>query len=764
MEDSLLLNPDFEFMRPLVTSWVNKIERADSSRKEWKELADECMMYYSKSAAAMWDEKYSRKIWQGVKPPKFRISINKAFEYVAVMAPNLFWGMPHRSVKPKSRLEVPAGIIPDDPMFQQAFAAMMQQQQMSEQRDAGVSMMLESWLNYTSREQPNGGLKHESWLSLIDALLKGRGVMVSRPYQMPGSGKMLTGSFREKPENLFIDSDFTSLDDAMWIAIKHTEKHWAVEEKFNLPRNSLKGRSSLESSWHGSEINTTEGGVASHRVNGDTNDMIVWYEIYSKGGPGARMTGMPNSLKDHLEDVVGKYAYVAISPSVPYPLNCPAEAFRSGGINNKGATDRQIKEKFSWPAPLWADDRWPIECLDFYPDPDKAWPVPPLAPAMGELKFLNFMVPWLANRIYSSSRDFIAIASKQFEEYKRHFQEGDDQTLIPMPPGTDDIRKQIMVLQQPETRLDAWKIVGLVHEYFDKRTGLTETAYGRNENGTQNRTAEETLAKSKAVGARPEFMQNQLIDHQSRLAATEAFLARWFIEGDDVGNLMGPVGKFMWENFVMTSDIESVVRQMNYTVSASSVRRPDRDRDVANFQQVMQYFAPAMEGVMNNWGDPKPYNAMMKKWGEYHDEDLQEMEIQPPPPPQPDPKQEMDMQLKQMDMQSKQMDMQARQMDHAAKLEQLGAKAEADAMKLQAEITSAQLQFQFDAIRSEQEVDQDEVRHDQEIRQSEEKFDQEMAHSHLEGLIKLNQMEEMHEAKVEATKKQSSKEPTQPEK
>src|SRR5687767_2055131 len=96
----------YEFLRPLVTGWLAKIESALTcqARKKWKEVADECLMFYGRSAAAMWDPLYSKKFWKGVKAPRFRITINKAFEYVAVFGPNLIWDVPHRTATCKKLL------------------------------------------------------------------------------------------------------------------------------------------------------------------------------------------------------------------------------------------------------------------------------------------------------------------------------------------------------------------------------------------------------------------------------------------------------------------------------------------------------------------------------------------------------------------------------------------------------------------------------------------------------------------------------------
>ena len=48
-----LSSPYYEFFRPLVAGWIGKIEAAIAARKQWRDVATECEMFYSKSAAAM---------------------------------------------------------------------------------------------------------------------------------------------------------------------------------------------------------------------------------------------------------------------------------------------------------------------------------------------------------------------------------------------------------------------------------------------------------------------------------------------------------------------------------------------------------------------------------------------------------------------------------------------------------------------------------------------------------------------------------------
>lgn len=691
----LSLSPEYEIFRPLVSGWVSKIEAAKRAKAHWQEVTDECRMFFSKSAAAMWDPKYEKKFWRGVKAPKFRISINKAFEMVATFGPNLLWDVPHRTVEPKRALEIPQDFLQfaqQDPGLMQMLQMIMPMQQQSEVTDKLVAYLMQTWLNYTPREQPEGGLITQSELAVVDALVTGRGITTTKPYRMPQSRQVLTGSFRISPDDVLFDPDFKSPHAAKWIAIKRVDTHWELERRFELPPGSLKGRASLESSWHYGEVGSE------HRQQGQTNDLVVWYEVYSKTGCGARMTGMHFPVKQRLEEVIGDFAYLAIAPSVPFPLNCSSRALQVGGSAGTGLSDEEVREKFEWPIPYWADDRWPIELLDFYPDTESCWPIAPLAPGLGELKFLNFLIPWAANRIYSSSRDFWAVLGPHYDHYLKYLKEGEDQCVIPTPLGVDDIRKAVQIMQQPETRFDIWKIIELVSELFDKRVGLTEGVYGRNENGTQNRTAEETLAKQRAVGVRPDHMRRKVVAWQSALSSLEAFCARWFVQGEHVEPLMGPMGRLLWERYVMSTDVQLVVREMKYTVSAASIRRPDRDRDVANFQQMMQFYAPVAQQYGFATGNYQPFNGMLKRWGDLHDMRMDELYIPPPPPPAPaapDPQAQVELQKAQMDLQGKQIDQQTKMIQAQAAQQKAATDVEVARQKLLIEQAKAQTDLQF---------------------------------------------------------------------
>jgi hypothetical protein len=776
---------DSEFLRPLVTGWLSKLEASSRSRAGWKEIADECMMFYSNSAKAMWDPQVSKKFWKGVKLPKFRVTINKAFEMVAIFGPNLFWEVPHRLVEPKRPLEIPPelfGITPEMmaqageiPQQQQAFnpqVALYQQlmagQQQSEVQDKAIGFLMDRWLNYTPREQPGGGLSGHSMRGVIDSLIKGRGVAAVRPYTMPGSQRKLTGSFHVRPEYVYLDPDFDSVDECRWMAIKHVDVHTEVEKRFGLPANSLKNKSTLESSWHFGELATDDQSSAQRR-EGQTNDLVIWYEIYSKAGVGVVNTSMEPTIREHMDKTVGQYAYIAVCADVPYPLNMSAEVIR------KGATDEQVKQAFAWPVPFWADDKWPIEFLDYYPDPQSAWPVAPMAPGLGELKLLNFLMSWFANRTWKSSRDFWAVAQPHIEHYKQYILGGEDQSIIPTPVGLKSPKEAIEILTQPEMRQDMTQLIGFVSDMFDKRVGLTPTIYGQNENSTQNRTAEETVSKNRAVQARPEYMQKQVVDWQSRLAQSEALVTRWFVKSQDVAAFLGPAGAYLWSQHIESTDVELVVRQFTYTVGASSIRRPNRERDIGNFQNVMALFSPALESVGQSTGNYEPFNSMMKKWAELHDANLDAMQIpsqQPTPEQQAAQEQAQDLEMQeliaktrklnaeaeatQVEAQMRPIELQAQQAQQQSQLQMEELRQRGEESRMQIELQAKQLDLSMKQLESQVKLQQDADSHDQELMQDQEFHEQELEHKQELAETDLEIKREQARIQAEAKRKASA--------
>jgi hypothetical protein len=676
---------DSEFLRPLVNAWLGKAEAAyrSEARTRFVDEAEEAKVFYSRSCAQLWESQYTKRWLAGaIEKPKFPVSVNKTFEAIAVLVPNMLWNIPYRNVKPKRRpqwSDEALQALQQDPEAAQILPFLMEADGMDLAKNQVLAALMELWLNYSSREVPNGGLEEHSRLAVIDAMLTGRGVQFVRTYQYPGSDRLLTGCFREDPLDVLIDPDVRRVQDAKWIMLRHQTEHWKLEKMFELPPNSLKGAATLESSWDYGERQGTE---STSQPLDKPRDVVVWYECWSKAGPGCRMvdSAMDPGLRKHLQETVGDYAYVAFASSVPWPLNCHPEKMR------QGMTDEVVRQAFAWPIETWADNRWPCELLDWYPDPDTVYPIAPMSPGMGHLKFINLMMPYLCERVYDDSRNFWAVAAHDLKEYEKYLNSGKHNTVIPIVGAmTDDIRKAIMKIEQPGVSADMYKVIELANEWFSLATGLTPFMYGMKGAESNDRSAKETEARARAAGIRIEYMQHGIAAWQSRLAAAEGFCARWFIRGEDLVPLAGHAGRYLWDKYVRTSDVEIVAREMEYVVAASSLKRPDLDRDLENWSQVLQVLLPQYMQYGMATNDFAPSNHVVTEWAKAMQiEEPEHLAIEQQEPSEAQQQAEqaqqqqaaLEQQKGQLELQGKQIDLQGKQMELQGKQQLLQMQAE----------------------------------------------------------------------------------------
>jgi hypothetical protein len=323
-----------------------------------------------------------------------------------------------------------------------------------------------------------------------------------------------------------------------------------------------------------------------------------------------------------------------------------------------------------------------------------------MAPALGELKFLQVFMSHLADRAVKSTRDFIAVLTSAGEEIENAIKNGGDLTVIPLTEVHQDINRVVQFLQQPSINRDAWIIVDRLNQWFERRTGLTELMQGQT--GTQSRSAADAQIKGSQINVRPDDMQRRVEEWQTEAAKLEKIATRQFIEPRDVEHLFGPVGAYLWNMHITLTDPEIVVRETDCTIEAGSVRKPNKERDVQNVNSVSQFIGPLLHQIYMQMGNPAPLSWLLNKMAEVYDWDTAGLELptpqppqppQPPPPPPPDPVQQ---QAQQLELATKQMNLQAAQQKHALDAQMLQSKAGMNAQKFQLELAklAADLQLQ----------------------------------------------------------------------
>lgn len=726
----------------LVDTWLQRLEAARKSEayKSFRAVSETCYSFYKNSARFMWEDDFRKKFIGTIERPKFEITINKAFEYVAIFGPYLFWDYPHRQVKARELLQFAPEAFGDTLLHEQ-FA---QQKALQQGQRAARATLMQTYLNYSQREQPNGLAQH-SRMAVQDALIKGRGVLVPRAYSMPGSTRRLTGLFWESVDNLRIDPDCADplLETATWVAIKHIQPVREVEQRFHLKRGTLHGAGNLAS--YESVAMANRDTSKENMVKGKSNDLMVWWEIWSKCGVGGwREEDHDSELIDALDEVVGDHAYLCVAANVPWLLNAPPEAFHDE------ITDDEVAEMLGWPFPCYRDARWPLVLLDFCHDSESPWPVAPLSAALGELICMNVLTSAFVEHAYENRKSIIALLDEAAKDFEAAVS-GNKSPAIVRIKG--DIQKavtdMISFIERPAMNTDILAALDYVAMLFDKRTGLVDFMYGAEQK--VSRSARDIAAKEEKTAIRPEKMSKDVAAWQTEGATLEMLLATLNVQGKDIPELIGDDGAYLWDSLIYGGDPERVMREMVCYVEATDVSRPNRERDLSNLQLLAQQVLPFYMEYAASTGDYGPANTFIRQTMEAMQQPSEGLEMGMSPP-QPDPEAEAKMQETQgkleLQQQKAEIDRQKAELDAQGKILDLQIQRELGAMKIE----QGRQELELDAAKAQQEMAVEQEKAAVDLTVARAQGAQSIMLNRIQGAEKVRGMREQSKAKAQAAK------------
>lgn len=623
-------------MCAVVTAWLSKISLGlDFKHQRFTKDATEGMKFlsgpydwlYSKRGTNRGDKRYFDDSADGDMPaPKFKMTVNKTAELVQLFGPVLYHKNPNRLVSPR-QVPVPQpallSVLGSDP----ASALMLQQalQGAARQRatDTARADILQQYLNFT----PNAlDLKTESRWGIDEAIIKGAGLLWCEVYQTP-TGQKMVGSFYDSVDNLVIDPDATTLAGAKWIARRRVQPVWEAERRFQLPPGTLKANA--ESNNRRAEVDSDATGQADFmRKKGQTQDLITYWDVFSKTGCGARLSTVDEAYRAEL-DTYGDYCYLAVCDGHTYPLNCPDSLWDL----EENQARAEIGKRLQWHTPFWADGTWPVSALAFHNIPGDPWPLSHLAPGMGELKFLNWAYSMMAGKIRITMRDFIIFLKEIEGDVRTAVLNGADLEAIEIAgSGGKTINELVQFLQHPPFNGDIFKVINIIAEQFDRRVGLNELMYGESER--QYRSAAEAEVKQRGMSVRPDDMANKVEDWMGAAARNEAIAARWHLTGQDVFPMLGMFGSHLWQLLVTPSNPTDILYSLEYGIQSGSVRKPNREKQAQNAKDGLQTLMPFFQ-TLAQMGLPDPFNALVKQWGEAIDMNTDAFMLNLPAPAPP---------------------------------------------------------------------------------------------------------------------------------
>ena len=640
-------------LRPICKQWLEKIKLAEKHKKPFSEDADEAMAFFCSDPDAMWGGKYFKNYSRGIDPPEFRMQVNRVWEAVRLFTAVIHHRNPTRTVTPKDYPIIGPqllGIFPQPPVPQmgpdgqpvvgpdgqpvmmpdpgmQQYQQMLQQQQLMLERRKLVSRLLEDYLNYTPNEL---NLKQHSRKVVEEAFIKGCSVWWHELYQPPGTETKFAGSFFDSVDNLVWDPDADEFEDILWCARKRVHPVDYVANKFGLNRDDLRGHGES----YNSQARSSERGYNHKKKNGKTNDLVTYWEIYSKTGFGDRLKDGDKELRGKF-DALGPNCFIVVAEGVDFPLNAPP-AMLQEEVDETGIP-QSLFMAAQWPIPFWAEPNgWPFTLLAWHGKPGYSWPLSLIRPGIGELRFINWAMSFLATRIATSSQTLVGVAKAADPDIKSKIlekAEGGFKIVEISEAIGRSVNDVISVFQMPGVTQDMYQIIAEVTALFDRRVGLTELLYGLSRN--QFRSAAEAQVKAEQISVRPDDYANQLEDALSEVARKEALMARWLISPEDVAPLLGPMAAQAWQMHVLNEAPDTIVREYSYRVEAGSARKPNIASKVENLNNAMQIIMPVAQGLLQA-GKPELFNAMLEDWGKTMNFDISRYLVPPPPPPPPE--------------------------------------------------------------------------------------------------------------------------------
>ncbi len=724
-------------LAPYAAGWCRLIARAMEHKKtEFQDDADDIMVFFNGTRSDFFSSTYAQGA-QGyakndgeVPQPDFQMILMKVAEALQLFGPSLYstdpvievnptkqpimppeaFGITPQMMQPPPQPPVPQGQEPPPPPpphpAVQQYQAYLESMGTRTNVKKAACAVLGAILNYSQREYDS---KTHARKAVDEAMLSGLGVRWTEVHTPPGSSYKAVCSTYDSVKRLALDPDACNEDEIMWIARQRIAPYQDVEDRFELERDTLKDYAQMESGFS-QEMSYQK----AHKADGRSNDLMCYWDLYSKMGIGDKIPEVKKNISIKLPDL-GKYCYLAVADKVPFFLNASSDFLAKND-------EQEVFKRLQWPVPFWADGRtngWPFTGLSFHKIPGHIWPMSHFKPGMGELKWLTWAMSFLANKVRTSCGTIIGVVKAAGEDLKKALEANQDNKIVELEQLTGkNINELVSFLQQPPFHGDIWKVVEAVFDLWDKRIGLSELMYGMSD--TQDRSATETTVKQTNATARVSDMRAQVEDWATMIARKEAIALRWLMGPEDVQGILGPEATQVYTEQVMTTDLENLVREYQFSIVAGSTRLQDRQVKINNLNAFLGSFGSVLTNFAGQ-GIVQPINAIMKKWGELFDTDTDEwlVEIPPPQPPPPDPRIELEMQKMQaeiqkmqldsqitmqqtqMEMQMREREMEMKQMEMEAKLQLEEAKAN---LELQIEERRAELEMQIERMKAEQEI------------------------------------------------------------
>lgn len=640
-------------LQECTAAWQAVIARAQETKREkfGKQAKDAMHFYESGDHKLLFDQAYMQQSMgmsaQHVGEMNFKTSINLTSNAVSVFLPVLYNRNPNRTVTPKQ-----CGIDPELAFFiAQKLGLPFDPQKKSDEMQTRQlrASLFHHYLNATPREL---NLKDQARLSILEAFVKGMGVLWAESFPAAEDETTLIGMAHDTIDNLLIDPDCQQLSLGGFIVRIRCEPIFRIERKFELKPGTLKDYGDTLSSYTAKDI-AEDDDVLQDASQTQTCDSMTYYEIYSRIGLGSNLkqsttSNELNDLSREVLDQFGDYVYLAIpakSCGYEYPLNLPPELFeQAGGDDQLVAT---IKARIRWPLSSYADrsNPWPCAVLGFHPIPKSPWCKSHMTDTMGLQKCADWILSFLMNRVRINCRALMVVSRELEEEIIEKILHGGDMELLQIEsshPGTLD--QIIGFIKMPEISADVWKVLMAIKQEIEDNTGVTELNMSAR-TSQQMRSAEEASLKRDILAVRPDDMANTVENWLAAAARLEAGAAAEALDLDSIARVfnepkpseiervaasmpitpdpfapppppMPTAGLFtsLWHKLVYGMPVDRIFGELEFSIESGSARKPNQQERIANVDEIGKGLLDKFWQLYQTTGNPAQLNGWLRDY------------------------------------------------------------------------------------------------------------------------------------------------------
>lgn len=454
--------------------WSDRIKAAQEAKDTYSVRAKKVLDYF-KDAGVLFEEGDMAARFMEFGAGSVMVSVPKVAQMRAALGPRLYLPRPVRNIEART----------DDGVM------------------VGLARVFESYINYSAEECK---FARELRKAIDDSQLRGRGFLETGWDEV----RKCVTSWYISSEDVLIDPDVTDLSHAEWIAVRNKESFWRtkrrINEKWRIKEldQRAKQEEKLGQSEETLEEKATEG-IAS------SNEILESWIILSKMGAGFRGSNID-------EDAVKKYD--------------DSEDF----IRIEIVLDHEFPlAEGPWPVPLHLDREFPLTKVDFVESVDELWPNSIFGQVLPAQKAIDVLTSLRITSCKNRDRMVVFCDSKVEREVQEVLRRGSpaDFISIDVRKGArlqDSVQVANFGTGSPETANERQFLI----DQMETTTGVTPYLTGATQQGSQDRSATATRARTDASSARITDLQNRVEEFATDAARKEAVTIRLELMPEEV--------------------------------------------------------------------------------------------------------------------------------------------------------------------------------------------------------------------------------------